>query len=406
MLGMNDCAQKVNSPIFDNPKRDYVMRIYLILQFVFAMTLNATQPADYVRKTGEVNIQDGTWIRVSVSRRGVISAKVAQESFSQLGKVVAMDWSPDRLKQLVQFATTEEAKKVVQKGQLLVDGLSINLSRKMPVDLNPSRIRMKRVFDFNHDPLIYQHVRAGQLEKVHALLNEDKALINGHDARGGSLLRNAAFEGHVEIAALLLELGANLEDADHVGWAPLHAAASRGHVQMVRFLLNKGARVDVSDNSGRTPLILAAHNGHEEIVGDLLRNKADVNRQTIDGRTALMFAANASRLAVVRQLLEAGALTELCNQKNKTALEQVKQLGDPEIIALLSQCAIKSIQGNEQRVETYQPGTGDVWHRDSALTASNLVASSIQETEEAEEYTEEDRLHLEGLVNYVLSDEE
>lgn len=55
-----------------------------------------------------------------------------------------------------------------------------------------------------------------------------------------SPLTLAACGGHVELAALLIERGANLEEVNDEGYTPLMEAAREGHEEMVALLLGQG----------------------------------------------------------------------------------------------------------------------------------------------------------------------
>lgn len=55
-----------------------------------------------------------------------------------------------------------------------------------------------------------------------------------------SPLTLAACGGHVDLAALLIERGANLEEVNDEGYTPLMEAAREGHEEMVGLLLANG----------------------------------------------------------------------------------------------------------------------------------------------------------------------
>ena len=55
-----------------------------------------------------------------------------------------------------------------------------------------------------------------------------------------SPLTLAACGGHVELANLLIERGANIEEVNDEGYTPLMEAAREGHEEMVALLISHG----------------------------------------------------------------------------------------------------------------------------------------------------------------------
>ena len=55
-----------------------------------------------------------------------------------------------------------------------------------------------------------------------------------------SPLTLAACGGHVDLALLLIERGANIEEVNDEGYTPLMEAAREGHDEMVSVLLSRG----------------------------------------------------------------------------------------------------------------------------------------------------------------------
>jgi uncharacterized protein len=82
------------------------------------------------------------------------------------------------------------------------------------------------------------------------------ALIGGLGrAYGADLSVSPAEEKNaLAVAALCLDLGADVNAANEAGQTALHAAAAIGANGVVRFLVERGARLDVRTKQGRTPL--------------------------------------------------------------------------------------------------------------------------------------------------------
>lgn len=62
-----------------------------------------------------------------------------------------------------------------------------------------------------------------------------------------SPLTLAACGGHVDLASLLIERGANLEEVNDEGYTPLMEAAREGHEEMVSLLLVHGELATTSN---------------------------------------------------------------------------------------------------------------------------------------------------------------
>ena len=60
------------------------------------------------------------------------------------------------------------------------------------------------------------------------------------------MLITAVVQGHLKLATLLLEHGADPDSAGAHGRTSLHVAAEQGRLDMVNLLLKHGARVDAA----------------------------------------------------------------------------------------------------------------------------------------------------------------
>jgi ankyrin repeat protein len=92
---------------------------------------------------------------------------------------------------------------------------------------------------------------------VRQLLAETPGLSRTQDETGATPLHWAAWRGHEEIVALLLEAGADVgaqwQDS-HVGGTPLHAAAHGNQRAIAELLIQHGADVRATSCNGRSVL--------------------------------------------------------------------------------------------------------------------------------------------------------
>ena len=116
---------------------------------------------------------------------------------------------------------------------------------------------------------IYEAARAGDIEKVQAILKVNPDLVNSKESSGGATpLHLATASGHKDMIELLLADNADVKAKDDYGWTPLHFAAFSGRQNIVELLHN--ADVNRRDGSGDTPLMREAQADYKAKV-ELLR---------------------------------------------------------------------------------------------------------------------------------------
>ncbi|MFQ5954741.1 MAG: ankyrin repeat domain-containing protein [Kiloniellales bacterium] len=150
------------------------------------------------------------------------------------------------------------------------------------------------------DPLT-RGIRSGDGDAVR------RALIRGYNpskryTQDITPLMLAGIGGQPEIAAMLLDYGANIRTRDKLGNTALIYAAGTGHVEVLKVLLDHGAMIDVRNERGVSALIQAARNGHSAAVEELVRRGADVTLTDHTGRSALDWARENRHQAIVRLL--------------------------------------------------------------------------------------------------------
>ena len=116
-------------------------------------------------------------------------------------------------------------------------------------------------------------------------------------------LVDAARSGMTSTVELLLQ---RPQDPNLGNPAPLLFAADNGHLEVARLLLEAGADANISENTvfnDATPLILACQNGHFQVARLLLRAKADVDKSDLDDVTPLHLACHYGHLQVTGPFL-------------------------------------------------------------------------------------------------------
>ena len=141
--------------------------------------------------------------------------------------------------------------------------------------------------------------------------------------------------GHVELAMLLLERGANIEEVNDEGYTPLMEAAREGHEEMVALLLSQGADINAqTEETQETALTLACCGGFLEVADFLIKAGADLE---LGASTPLMEAAQEGHLDLVKYLLENGALVNAQTGTGDTALTYACENGHTDVADLLLQ---------------------------------------------------------------------
>jgi ankyrin repeat protein len=98
----------------------------------------------------------------------------------------------------------------------------------------------------------------------------------------------AAFTGSEELVRYLVEK--RQVEINKPGWSALHYAATNGHLKIAAYLLDKNAYVDPESPNRTTALMMAARGGHIEVVKLLLDRDADLSKINNVKMTAIDFA--------------------------------------------------------------------------------------------------------------------
>jgi len=201
------------------------------------------------------------------------------------------------------------------------------------------------------DTALMMAARTGKTDAIQVLLDA-RADVNAKESWGGTTaLMWAVSEGHTPAARLLIDGGADVNARSYYvaaangrgfegrtpvasraeekpeefasGWlTPLMLAAREGHLDVARILVDAGADIDAGAGDGKTALAIAIFNGNYELASLLVDHDADVNEADAQRFTPLFWAVDrrnmetapnfpwmvtADPMPLVRQLLDAGA---------------------------------------------------------------------------------------------------
>jgi ankyrin repeat protein len=212
--------------------------------------------------------------------------------------------------------------------------------------------------------------RYGLTEVVKVLLEHmEDVEVDAKDLVGVTPLDDACWKGHLEIAKLLVDAGADTRSRDNRGRTPLHRAGFDGHDGIVNLLLNKGADVAVTDDIGCTALHTAAASSTTmgSTVELLLKRGACVNARDSYGITPLGMASSVGNVEVASILVDHGANIDVCDLEGCTPLMAAILEQEEEMVDLLlkrgADIQRKDVQGFSALDKAHQSEHGRIMHR-------------------------------------------
>ena len=183
------------------------------------------------------------------------------------------------------------------------------------------------------DMQLIQAAGSGDIDHIKALLAHG-AQVNAVDAWGNSALLNAAREGQVESARLLLKAGADVDGRGGT-MPPLAAAALRGHTILVRLLIRNDANVNGVGENELSALMNAVKLNHVGVAKVLLDAGASTRVRDRAGDSLLAVAVSENYPNMLALLLKQGVNPDLTDSNGLTALYWAEYLKRPELAQLL-----------------------------------------------------------------------
>lgn len=203
------------------------------------------------------------------------------------------------------------------------------------------------------------------------LLIAEGADVNKANSQGMAALHLAAESGRAEITKQLLERGADVAARDSYGFTPLMVAAyymagelverqgdwykvvRHDNQEVAALLIEAGAEIDARTEDGASAVFFAAAEGQIDVVDLLVAEGADVESPMQNGMTPLHAAAAGARLlefevqgdeqkrsyventAVVETLLARGADPAARDQEGRTPLDLAEKTDSTTVLDLL-----------------------------------------------------------------------
>ncbi len=171
------------------------------------------------------------------------------------------------------------------------------------------------------------------------------AAVDPVDAAGRTPLLVASYAADLELAAVLVEAGADVNHQDRTKQSAYLVATSEigpdDGLALLRLTLANGADVAAKDSFNGTGLIRAAHRGYADIVEELLGNGIEIDHVNGLGWTALLEAiilgdGGPQHTRVVHSLLDAGADPGLADNEGVTPLAHARARSFDAIAAALT----------------------------------------------------------------------
>ncbi len=168
---------------------------------------------------------------------------------------------------------------------------------------------------------IFNFMKFPYVEMGKELINQN-VNIQVKENLGNTLLH---YVEDYDIAKILIERGLDVNAQNKFGHTPLHKLVSSSTYKcrdskksIFNLFIKSGAKVNQKDKKGLTALTVAIDNNNEQYIKELIDAGADTNVKDNNGRTLLFYAKN---LKMIKILLDEGIDIDSKDNRGRTALD-------------------------------------------------------------------------------------
>jgi Ankyrin repeats (3 copies) len=170
-------------------------------------------------------------------------------------------------------------------------------------------------------PELHRLATKGNIEEMKRLIDSGIPPDQERDPFFGATA--LLFAADAKTTRFLLSHGADPKARSNDNMSALMEAARNGDIDQAKILIQKGLIINDKDDYGRTSLHFSIGNMKPEFTDFLLTSGAYVDAQDSNGETALMKAMQYAELDQVKVLLKHNANTRLKDSKGMTALDRL-----------------------------------------------------------------------------------
>jgi len=147
---------------------------------------------------------------------------------------------------------------------------------------------------------IFEASALGLVDRMTALLTEDRTSASAYAQDGFYPLGLAAFFGHLDAVRTLIAAGADVRATARNPFKvqPIHAAAASRNLDIIRAVLAAGADPNIPQQQGFLPLHEAASNGNREMAELLVGGGANPRLANDAGKTSIDLARDKGHTAL------------------------------------------------------------------------------------------------------------